>query len=162
VQLFFKLGLILALLWVQSDAPKPGSDLPGFTLTETPADVASILGPPSGVDDSLPNYVSWFYKQGAADEHDYGYIFCYRRSDNKLVSVTRNFEPEVAVDHLFPEDSFEVRHWPSSGKPQFSARVRTLSGNRLLIALGSAETGRPCGQLILIDPEVVRFFFPWI
>ena len=155
--------LIMALLfWVQSNTSKPGADLLGFDFNETSADIISRLGPPDGVDDSLPNYRSWFFKRGAQDEHDFGYILCFRRSDNRLVSVTRNFEPEMVVDHLFPKGSFTVRHWPSDERPQFGVRVRVLPGERLLFAMGCDKEGMPCGQLILIRREAAPIFFPWL
>ena len=157
-----RVALMALLFWVQSDSSKPGTEILGFDLNETPPDVISRLGPPNGVDDSLPNYISWFFKLGAQDEHDYGYILCFRRSDRKLVSVTRNLEPEAVVDHLFPEGSFLVRHWPSDRKPQFGARVRVLSGERFLVAMGCDEEGKPCGQIILIHRAAVPIFFPWL
>jgi hypothetical protein len=160
--LLIRIGLLALLVSTQSNTSKPGIELLGFDLNETPSDVVSRFGQPDGVDDSLPNYISWFFKLGAQDEHDYGYILCFRRSDRGLVSVTRNFEPEAVVDHLFPTGSFDVRHWPSDENPQFSVRVRALSGGRLLIAMGSVEEGKPCGQLILIQSSVVPIFFPWL
>jgi hypothetical protein len=162
MMLLARIGLVALLVWAQSDTSKPGIELLGFDMNETPSDVVSRLGRPDSVDDSLPNYISWLFKLGAQDEHDYGFILCFRRSDQKLVSVTRNFEPEAVVDHLFPEGSFVVRHWPSDENPQFSIRVRALSGERLLDAMGSAEEGKPCGQLILIHRTVVPIFFPWL
>jgi hypothetical protein len=114
------------------------------------------------VEDSLPNYISWFFRRGAEDQHNYGYILSFRRSDGKLVSVTRNFDPEAIVDHLFPHGGFVVRHWPSADKPQFGARVRSLPGRGLLLAMGSVEPGQPTGQLILIDRDVAPIFFPWL
>jgi hypothetical protein len=157
-----KIWLLVALTLFQANTGKPGSELLGFTLNQTLSEVVSQLGTPEGVDDSLPNYVSWLFRGDARDEGDYGYIVCFRRSDNRLVSVTRNFEREEAVDHLFPEGSFAVHNWPSDDKPQFSVRVRALPGGRLLIAMGSGEAGKPCGQLVLIDREIAPFFFSWL
>jgi len=152
---------LIAFVFAQTSPSKPGSDLPGFTLRETPDQLIALLGRPDGVDDSLPAYFSWLFKAGAHDEHDYGYILCFPRSDGKLVSITRNFDPEQKVDHLFPSGSFTVQHWPSAEKPQFSVRLRVLPGDRLLLAMGS-EAGKPCGQLILIDRSVASFFFSWL
>ncbi len=158
-----RMGLIGLLLWVQSqDTSKAGTELLAFDLNEMPADVISRFGRPDTVDDSLPNYRSWFFKRGAQDEHDFGYILCFRRSDDKLVSVTRNFEPEVLVDHLFPEGSFSVRYWPSDQNPQFGVRIRALSRGRLLLAMGCDKEGMPCGQLVLVHSSVVPVFFPWL
>jgi hypothetical protein len=159
------LGIILAvfaLLAGQATPVKPGTELLGFTLDETPDRLTALLGRPDGVDDSLPAYISWLFKAGARDEHDYGYILCFRRSDGKLVSVTRNFDPEENVDHLFPSGSFTVHHWPTAEKPHFSLRLRSLPGDRLLLAMGAPEQGRLCGQLILIDRSALPYFFPWL
>ena len=153
---------LISLSFAQTNPSKPGNELPGFTLRETPDQLIALLGRPDSVDDSLPAYFSWLFKAGAHDEGDYGYILCFRRSDGKLVSITRNFDPEPNVDHLFPSGSFTVQHWPSAEKPQFSARLRVLPGDRLLLAMGSGETGKPCGQLILIDRSVASFFFSWL
>ena len=153
---------LIVFLGFQSGEVKPGSDIPGFTLDETQAELARQLGTPDGVDDSLPNYVSWMFKAGAQDEHDFGYVLCFRRSDYKLISITRNFEPEVNVDHLFPDDGSTVRNWPSDEKPQFSVRVRSLPGNRVLLAMGSGATGKLCGQVILMDRDALKVFFPWL
>jgi hypothetical protein len=130
--------LFVFLSLFQLTVAKPGTELLGFALNQTPSDVVARLGRPEGVDDSLPNYVSWLFKADAADEGNYGYIVCFRRSDNRLVSVTRNFPQDAIVDHLFPERTFAVHNWPSDDKPQFSARVRSLSRGRLLIAMGCA------------------------
>jgi hypothetical protein len=157
-----KIGLLLVLSLFQSTSVKPGTELLGFTLNQTPLDVVAQLGPPDGVDDSLPNYVSWLFRGEIRDERDYSYIVCFRRSDNRLVSITRNFERDEIVDHLFPGGESAVRNWPSDDKPQFSVRIRALSGGRLLIAMGSGQPRKPCGQLVLIDREMVPFFFPWL
>jgi hypothetical protein len=157
-----KIWLLIVLSLFQSTTVKPGTELLGFTLNQTPSDVVAQLGPPEGVDDSLPNYVSWLFKGNARDERDYAYIVCFRRDDNRLVSVTRTFEKDEIVDHLFPDGSFTVHNWPSDDNPQFSVRVRTLSDGRLLLAMGSGQAGKPCGQLVLIDREMLPFFFPWI
>ena len=70
--LLLRIGLIGLLLWVQSqDTSKAGTELLAFDLSETPTDVISRLGQPDTVDDSLPNYRSWFFKRGAQDEHNF-------------------------------------------------------------------------------------------
>lgn len=157
-----RIALLTLLVFAQAEAPPPGSDLLNLDLNATPPGAGLGLGTPDGVDDSMPNFVSWLFKRGAEDLHNYGYVLCLRRSDRKLVSVTRNLEPEATVDHLFPEGSFSVHHWPSADRPQFSVRVRALSGNRLLMAMGSGAEGKPCGQLVLIDRGAIPIFFPWI
>ena len=87
-----RIGLIALLFWVQSDSSKPGTELLGFDLNESRSEIISRLGQPDGVDDSSPNYISWFFKLGAQDEHNFNYVLCFRRSDRKLISITRNFE----------------------------------------------------------------------
>jgi hypothetical protein len=157
-----KIGLAVYLFVVQSVLSKPGMDVLGFDLNEGPSEVRARLGQPDNIDDSLPKYTSWLFKLDAQDEGSFGYIFCFRRSDHKLISVTRNFEPAVLVDDFFPKGSSTTNHWPSDEKPQFGSRVRTLPGKRLLLGMGCDQEGKPCSQLIVIDRNVVPIFFPWL
>jgi hypothetical protein len=119
------------------------------------------LGAPAHTGAFGPGYFSWFYQIGVEDLHDFSHTLCFRESDNKLISITRAFDPEATVDHLFPRDSTEVRAWPNREHPQLHARVRRLNGDRVLIAIGS-KPGQVCGQLILIRASALRLFFPWL
>ena len=84
----------------------------------------------------------------------------FRKADGKLISVTRQFEPERMVDEFFPAAETNVFLFP--GNPAFGARVRRLSGGRLLIAMGSTKPGQPTGQLLLIREAEINRFHPWI
>jgi hypothetical protein len=144
-----------------AERPRPGDELLAFTLDETPADVATRLGAPAHTGAFGPGYFSWFYQIGVEDLHDFSHTLCFREPDRKLISITRDFAPEVDVDHLFPGASSEVHYWPDREKPQYRVRVRRLPGDRVLLAMGS-QAGQPCGQVILIRRSAVGLFFPWI
>jgi hypothetical protein len=125
------LALAVFVAASQTEPAKPGSELLGFTLHETMDQIVSRLGAPDKVDDSGRHYTSWFYTS-ASDRHDSAYILVIRREDGKLVSLTRNFDPEENIDQLFPEKTSSIHYWPSSEKPQFGLRY------------------------------VMPFFFPWV
>jgi len=141
--------------------PVPGAELLDFTLEETPKEVAARLGAPAHSGAFGPGYFSWFYQIGTQDLHDFSHTLCFRASDRKLVSITRDFAPEISVDHLFPPAETRVHYWPDRQHGKFRARVRILSGGRVLLAMGS-EAGQTCGQVILIRSGALRIFFPWI
>ncbi len=139
---------------------RPGAELLAFTLEENRGETAVKLGPPVHTGAFGPGYISWFYQVGMSDE-DFSHTLLFRTSDGKLVSITRAFDPEITVDHLFPASETVMRYWPDAKAPQFKARVRKLSGDRLLVAMGSAE-GQKCGQVLLIRRSAVPIFFPWL
>jgi hypothetical protein len=79
-----------------------------------------------------------------------------------VVSVTRNFgEPQV-VDDLFPAAETTVHSWPSTGTPKFRVRLRQLSGESLLLAIGTAKPGDRTTQLMLIRRSALKTFMPWL
>ncbi len=155
-------SLAATTLCIAQEAPPtlPGAELLAFTLDETRAQTLAKLGSPIHTGSFGPGYWSWFYQVGMSDE-DFSHTLLFRSSDGKLVSITRAFDPEVNVDHLFPKEETEMRYWPDEKSPQFKARVRKLGGNRLLVAMGSAE-GQKCGQLLLIRLDAVPTFFAWL
>jgi hypothetical protein len=154
--------LIAAPCCAQSIDPRTtASYLLKFSLQENQAEVRARLGQPAQVADFGPNYFSWLYQIGIADHHDYSHTLCFSREDGKLLSVTRTLEEEI-VDDLFPAAETSVHHWPSAEKPQYGLRLRRLSGDRLLLAMGSTRPGQTTSQLILIRRSALPFFFPWL
>lgn len=160
-------GLLLLLaaagcaLAQQAAAPRPGEELLSLKLTESAQEIAARFGSPVHTAAFGPGYFSWFYQAPMADTHDFSHTFLFSDPARTLVSVTRNFDPEVNIDHLFPAAETETRTTGGEGKPAFHARMRKLSGDRVLIALGSSA-GEPCGQLVIIRRSALRFFFAWL
>jgi hypothetical protein len=133
-----------------------------FTLEESPSEIVALMGPPTQTADFDVNYRVWQYQIAVEDNHDFSHTFCFRKSDGKLVSVTRSFGEERNVAALFPRDSRRIHHWPKAEKPQYSVMARELPGERILLAMGVSKPDQPTGQLLLIRRDAVRFFLPWL
>src|SRR5262249_41615672 len=126
-----------------------------------------ILGRPNRVDDSARAFQSWQYdtapEDGERDDNSPpAYILCVRTSDQQLLILTRNFTSPQDVEELLPVKLTSVYHWPSAEKPQSSVRLRPLSGETLLIAMGTARAGERTSQLILIRRSELKTFIPWL
>ena len=165
IRLFGALLLVAPLFsqsaWIDPQT-KVGSREPvWFQLTEDREQVGKLLGKPVLVAESGKDFYSWQYQIDSSDE-DYSHYAVFRKTDGKLISVTRQYEPERNVDVLFPLAETVVCYFPDEAKPTFSARVRRLSGGRLLIAMGSAKPGQKTGQLLLIRETELGNFYPWI
>jgi hypothetical protein len=126
------------------------------------AEVTRLIGAPAAIADFGDDFRSWQYRLGGVDTHDYSHYLVFRRSTGRLVSVTRSYEPEQAVDAMFPAAETMVVLAPGADQARYGARVRRLKDNRLLIAMGSIQAGQPTGQLILVHAGELRNFFPWI
>ncbi|MEZ5351610.1 MAG: hypothetical protein R2762_03170 [Bryobacteraceae bacterium] len=134
-----------------------------FTLNETQEEIQRLLGAPHLAAEFGADYVSWQYRIAAdADDHDHSHVLVFRKSTGKLVSVTRMYEPERAVDPFFPESESQVHALPGAGKPQYKITVRKLPGERLLVAMGVGKRGDPTGQLTILRRDAVRVFHPWL
>ena len=141
---------------------KPGVQEPvWFQLTEDREQVGRMLGKPVLVGESGKDFYSWQYQIDSSDE-DYSHYAVFRKSDGKLISVTRQYEPERNVAALFPKAGTTVCFFPDSTKPPFAVSVRRLSGGRLLIAMGLSKSGQATGQLLLIRESELGNFYPWI
>jgi hypothetical protein len=80
----------------------------------------------------------------------------------RVLSITRNFENPQDIDDLFPAAETEVHHWRSEGSPGFDLRLRRLSGETLLLAMGTAGPGERTTQLMLIRRSALPTFMPWL
>ena len=58
----------------------------------------------------LRGYRSWQYQIGEVEHDDFSHALVFRKSDGKLVSVTRTYNPERNVDAFFPPGETTV-HW---------------------------------------------------
>lgn len=145
-----------------ADPVANGSRFEWFQLNESPAQIRQALGKPSVVADFGADFQSWQFQIGDIDHHDFSHQVVFRKSTRSLVSVTRNYEPEVPVDKLFPPRETTVHYFPNADKPAMSFRVRLLSHDRVLIATGSVRPGQTTNQILLIHRNELRFFYDWL
>lgn len=133
-----------------------------FLFTESQDEVQTALGQSQMVADFGSDFRSWQYQIGDVDHDDFSLAVVFRKSTGKLVSVTRNFDAGRNVDVFFPESETATYHYPNARKPQYSVRVRRLSGGRLLMAMGASKAGQPTSQLVLMRESELRYFFDWL
>ena len=132
-----------------------------LTLQEQRSQVTQRLGPPAMVA-ANGDFESWQYQIGIEDHHEFSHQLLFRISTGELISFTRNYEPAVNVDGLFPEAESRVEHYPDAEHSVMVVRVRQLSGGRVLLALGSSKAGEPASQLTVIRGSDLRHFHPWL
>jgi hypothetical protein len=133
-----------------------------FSLDESPAQIIEKLGQPAQVGEMGRDFLIWQFQISMLDRHEFSHVICIRRSDNKIVSIARNYEFEENVDGLFPPKMTEVHQWMKDGKPQFGVRLRRLSNGRLLLAMGSEKPGKKTSQILLIRESELPIFMPWL
>lgn len=156
------MGALLAAPLLSQNAADPkvkDGAVVWFSLSETRADILKQLGPPAMIADFGMDYQSWQYHIGNHDHHDFSHYLVFRRSTGTLISVTRAYEDEQIVDDLFPRTDTAVHFL---GDSAYGARVRRLTGSRLLIAMGSTNPGRPTNQLMLIAETELPHFHKWL
>ncbi|BDC47779.1 hypothetical protein F183_A00950 [Bryobacterales bacterium F-183] len=152
--------LIAAPSLFSQTTPLAASELLRYSLDESMQQIHRALGAPAQVADAGPDLVNWFYKTDVYDQHEHSHQLLFRKSDGKLLSVTRNFHFPVNVDALFPEGS-ATRTYQFNA--EWGVRVReTRSGQRLIIAMGATKAGATTTQIALMRPEAVRIFLPWL
>jgi len=104
---YFGGALLLAALPLFCQAPERKSDqLLRFTAIDSPEQVVALIGRPARVDDSVPGYQSWQYEFSADEKNDDNsppaWFVCLSTVSHRVMSVTRNFDQPLDVDHLFP------------------------------------------------------------
>ena len=117
---------------------------------------------PAQIADSDARYLNWHYQTDVADMHDFSHLLQFRKSDNRLVAVTRNFDIPVSVDALFPAAKTSVRIWPGDPLKKWGVRVRVLGEDRLAIAVGTTKPGELTTQVLIVRRSALRQFFPWL
>jgi hypothetical protein len=145
-----------------SDPRFQGGYLFWFTLDETPEQLIEKLGPPAQVGEMGPDYLIWQFQIGMVDRHEFSHVICIRKSDNRIVSIARNYEFQENVDGLFPAKLTERHQWKRNGVAQFGVRLRRLGNGRLLLAMGSEKPGQPTSQILLIRQSALPIFMPWL
>lgn len=131
-----------------------------FTLEETKQQIVQRLGQPAVVADFGSDFRAWQYQINTVDHHEFSHYLTFRRSNETLVSVTRNYEKEQTVDTLFPASESTAYHLSMSGGRQYSILLRCLPGERVLMAMGIAKPDQPTHQLVIMRKADVRFFYP--
>ncbi len=150
----------------QADTIKAPQAMLRWSLQEKPEQIVRILGKPDHVDDSVKAYQSWQYESADNEDRDDNsppsYILCVQTAGQQLLSLTRNFVSPQVVDDLFPLAGTRTFHWPSKTAPQFSLRLRSISPETLLLAMGTSKPGERTTQLILIRRSALKTFMPWL
>jgi len=147
--------LFAGALLLFSQTP-PAIEPQSFLLNESKEQVSRVLGLPTLVADFGTDFQSWQYQIDNADHDDFSLLVVFRKSTGKIVSVTRNYASERNVDALFPDAETTVRYF----NPQYGARVRRLSGGRVLMAMGAPRRGQLTGQLVVMRDSELRHFYP--
>ncbi|MEP7353544.1 MAG: hypothetical protein ABI824_09975 [Acidobacteriota bacterium] len=142
-----------------ADPIAKAGELDWFSLNESRADIRRILGSPKTVE-PLGDLESWQYQFGSDENEENSHVLVFRKSTGQLVCVTRMFTPERAVDEWFPLETVQVKAFPDD--PHYKVRIRKLSGDRILIAMGSSAPGQVVEQIILIRASELKNFHPWI
>lgn len=145
-----------------ADPQVKASGVVWLTLDETMEDVVRAFGRPALVAESGAGLVSWQFQLGDIDHHDFSHVLVFRAADRKLLSVTRNCEPERRMDALFPATETRSYAVPGTGVTRFRMRVRRLPGGRLLMAMSLDRADAPVGQLVLMKEAEVGRFYPWL
>jgi hypothetical protein len=133
-----------------------------FSLDESPQQIVRGMGQPVQVNDSDPNFRTWYYQTDTIDNHEHSHVLLFRQAGQQLLSVTRNYHYPVQVEALFPAATSAIHHWPDAKSPQLSVQVREYSGDRVLIAMGVSKPGQLTTQLIVMRRSALKIFFPWL
>lgn len=142
--------------------PLAAGEILRYSLEETPEQLTRWLGRPAQIADSDPQHVTWHYQTDVADMHDFSHLLQFRKSDGRLVAVTRNFHIPVNVDALFPAAKTSAHVWPGDPLKKWGVRVRVLGEDRLAIAVGTTKPGELTTQVLIVRRSMLRQFFPWL
>src|SRR5712671_123713 len=132
-----------------------------FLLDESEAEVRTYLGQPAMVAD-FGAYRSWQYQIGGVEHDEFSHALVFRKSDGKLISISRNYDTERNVDEFFPDGETTTHWFRAAGQPDFAMRVRKLPSGRLLIAVGASKRGQTTSQLVLIRESELPHFYAWL
>jgi hypothetical protein len=137
-----------------------------FTLNENPQQILTLLGRPNRIEDSAGGFQSWQYEFSAdeesGDNSPPAWLVCLSVPKRQVLSVTRNYDTPQDVDGLFTASQTAVYYWPSKGTPQFSVRLRQLSADLVVLAMGTAKPKDRTTQLMLIRRSALKTFMPWL
>ena len=133
-----------------------------FQLRETRTDITRDLGVPQLATPFGNDFEAMSYQFGDLDEQEYSHQLVFRKSTGQLVSVARNYQPEINVDALFPPAQTSSYYLTTGNQRVFGIRLRRLSGGRLLLAMGAPLAGQTTGQILLLHEEELANWYPWL
>ena len=133
-----------------------------FSINDSKQQILKSLGQPAITASFGLDFESWQYRLGSTDHDDFSHLVVFRKSDQTLVSVTRNFDPERTVDDIFPAAKSIVYFYPNAQKPEYAVRVRKLPGGAVLMAMGISKQGQLTGQVVLMRAAELKHFYPWL
>src|SRR5262245_31923911 len=163
----FLVGALLsgAPLFCQLQSPfDPGvkeGKLVWFQLGETREEVSRIAGPPHRVA-TFGDFISWQYFIGEREDEEASHFLVFRKSDGRLLSVTRSFEHERDVAALFPATETAIHTFHGEHGEEYPVAVRKLDRGRLLLAMGFAKPADPVRQVTLIRADQLQYFHSWL
>lgn len=143
--------LLLAVpLFSQTDPRlKDGVQKPvWFQLTEDRGEVSKLLGKPANVASFLKDFVSWQFQLGSSHE-DFSHVAVFRKSEGKLMSITREYEPESNVDELFPPAQTTACFFPQCPKSQVCSARPAIVRRAIADGVGDVEAGADDGATIV-------------
>lgn len=149
--------VLLGALLLAAPAFSQQDEILELQLTESPQQILQKLGPPTLIS-PFGEFESWQYQIGTEDNHEFSHVLLFRTATGELVSVTRNWEHERPVDEIFPPSETTAYYYDA----HYGVRVRRLSGERVLIAMGASAPGLPTGQIQLIRESALPQFHPWL
>jgi hypothetical protein len=105
-------------------------------------------------------YLSRQYRFGEETDHDdFSHALVFRKSDGKLVSVSRTYAEPRLLDAWFPKNETAVYRL-APGTADYRARVRRMGNGSILMSPGSGEWGQPAQQIVLMHESVLHRFYP--
>lgn len=161
--------LLVAAPLSPSQTPQPGDPLVvggsvnWFEMTESEFDVARLMGPPKSVADFGVGMVSLGYAlDDKIEEQEFSHQFVFHKASHRLISVVRNYAPEIPVEALFPATASSAHYLTVNDKRIFGVRLRRLSGGRLLLAMGAPVPGQTTSQLLMMRESDIGTIYPWL
>ena len=104
------------------------------------------------------DFQTWQYQIADGDHDDFSHQLVFRKSTGKLVSITRNYEPQINVSAFFPKKDSAT--YKMEGSPSYNVLLRRMNDGSLLLAPGLAKPDEPAGQLMLMRESELRHFYP--
>ena len=147
---------------VASDPRIVKGEFQWLAVGDTKEEIAHKLGRPAVVADFAKDFESWQYQIGEVDHDSFSHQIVFRKSTGRLISATRQYDPEQLVDEFFPVAKTSVEYYPDSKKPQYSMRLRRMPDGGVLMAMGTSKPGQKTQQLVLMSEAELRIFYPWL
>ena len=166
MQRHLSLLVILAALWAATGNGadhRPAPSILDFSLGERESDIVKKLGSPEHVSAGT-SYRTLDYLLGPEErsDEDYDWTFYFERPSGALISVTRNFVLPVSVAALLKGGAIRSHTYQPGSRAALPVLSVTLTGDRVLVAIGLSKTDDACSQLVLMRRSALPRFYPWI